>query len=215
MRIVIADDVALMRDGLSRLLSDHGFSVVATVGDAEALHRRVDRLLPDAAVVDIRMPPTHTDEGLVAAQEIRARHERVGVLLLSHHLESRYAMQLLGEYPGRVGYLLKDRVGDVAVIADALRRIHEGECVIDPTIVARLLKRPQRGDPLGELTERELDVLRLMAEGRTNAAIGASLYLSVKTVETYVRSIFGKLDIHDTPADNRRVLAVLRYLRAT
>ena len=153
MRIVIADDVALMRDGLARLLADHGFSVVGTAGDAESLQRRVERTRPDAAIVDIRMPPTHTDEGLVAAQEIRERHPEVGVLLLSHHLESRYAMRLLGEYPARVGYLLKDRVGDVAVLADALRRIGEGECVIDPTIVARLLKRKREDDPLGELPD--------------------------------------------------------------
>src|SRR5215213_3879596 len=129
------------------------------------------------------MPPTHTDEGLVAAQEIRERRPEVGVLLLSYHLESRYAMRLLGEYPERVGYLLKDRVGDVAVVADALRRIGEGECVIDPTIVARLLKRPREGDPLGELTDRERDVLGLMAQGRSNAGIAAELFLSARTIE--------------------------------
>ena len=215
MRIVIADDVALMRDGLARLLADHGFTVVATASDAQSLRRRVERTLPDAALIDIRMPPTHTDEGLVVAQEIRERLPQVGVLLLSHHLESRYAMRLLGEYPARVGYLLKDRVGEVAVLADALRRIADGECVIDPTIVARLLKRPREDDPLGGLSERERDVLRLMAEGRSNAAIGAELFLSPKTIETHVRSIFLKLDLPESPDGNRRVLAVLRHLRAS
>ena len=215
MRIVIADDVALMRDGLARLLGDHGFTVVGSVGDAGALHRVIDRSRPDAAVVDIRMPPTHTDEGLVAAQEIRERHPQVGVLLLSHHLESRYAMRLLGEYPARVGYLLKDRVGDVAVLADALRRIGEGECVIDPTIVARLMGRPREDDPLAVLTDRERDVLRLMAEGRSNAGIGAELFLSPKTIETHVGSIFLKLDLRESAEGNRRVLAVLRHLRAS
>ena len=215
MRIVIADDVALMRDGIARLLGDHGFRVVGTAGDAQSLHRRVERTRPDAAIVDIRMPPTHTDEGLVAAQEIRERHPEVGVLVLSHHLESRYAMRLLGEYPERVGYLLKDRVADVAVLADALRRIGEGECVIDPTIVARLLKRPREDDPLGVLSDRERDVLGLMAQGRSNAGIGAELFLSPKTIETHVRSIFSKLDLRESPEGNRRVLAVLRHLRAS
>jgi DNA-binding NarL/FixJ family response regulator len=151
----------------------------------------------------------------VAAQEIRERHPEVGVLLLSHHLESRYAMRLLGEYPERVGYLLKDRVADVAVLADALRRIGQGECVIDPTIVARLLKRPREDDPLGALSERERDVLGLLAQGRSNAGIGAELFLSPKTIETHVRSIFSKLDLRESPEGNRRVLAVLRHLRAS
>jgi DNA-binding NarL/FixJ family response regulator len=212
-RLVIADDVALMRDGLVRLLSDRGFRIVAAVGDAPALHRSVERLAPDAAIVDIRMPPTHTDEGLVAAQEIRERHPTVGVLLLSHHLAARYATRLLGEYPERVGYLLKDRVADVAVLADALHRIGDGECVIDPTIVSRLLKRPREGDPLGELTDRERDVLGLMAQGRSNAGIAAELFLSARTIETHVRSIFLKLDVQESVEGNRRVLAVLRYLR--
>jgi serine/threonine-protein kinase len=214
-RLVIADDVALMRDGIARLLADRGFSIVATAGDAESLRRKVERARPDAAVIDIRMPPTHTDEGLVVAEEIRARMPAVGVLLLSHHLESRYAMRLLGEYPARVGYLLKDRVGEVAVLADALRRIGEGECVIDPTIVARLMGRPRADDPLGELSARERDVLALMAQGRSNAGIGAALFLSPKTIESHVRAIFTKLGLPESPDGNRRVLAVLRHLRAS
>src|SRR3954452_24829508 len=147
MRIVIADDVALMRDGLARLLADRGFSVVGTAADAASLGRCVERTRPNAAVIDIRMPPTHTDEGLVAAQEIRERLPEVGVLLLSHHLESRYAMRLLGEYPERVGYLLKDRVGDVGAVADALRRIGDGECVIDPRSGARRPNGPGQATP--------------------------------------------------------------------
>jgi DNA-binding NarL/FixJ family response regulator len=215
MRLVIADDVALMRDGLASLLSQHGFEIVATVGDAPSLHQSVDRLEPDAAVIDIRMPPTQTNEGLVAAQAIRARHPDVGVLLLSHHLASRYATQLLGEYPERVGYLLKDRVGDVAVLADALKRIGDGECVIDPTIVSRLIRRPREDGPLGGLTDRERDVLGLMAQGRSNAGIADELVLSSKTIETHVHSILLKLDLPESADGNRRVLAVLRYLRET
>jgi serine/threonine-protein kinase len=214
-RVVIADDVALMRDGIARLLRDHGFSIAGTAADADALRRCVERARPDAAVIDIRMPPTHTDEGLVVAEEIRARMPEVGVLLLSHHLESRYAMRLLGAYPARVGYLLKDRVGDVAVLADALRRIGDGECVIDPTIVARLIGKPRADDPLGELTAREREVLALMAQGRSNAGIGAALFLSPKTIETHVRAIFAKLGLPESPDGNRRVLAVLQHLRAS
>jgi serine/threonine-protein kinase len=214
-RLVIADDVALMRDGIARLLTDRGFSIVGTAGDADSLRRRVERARPDAAVIDIRMPPTHTDEGLVVAEEIRSTMPEVGVLLLSHHLESRYAMRLLGEYPARVGYLLKDRVGEVAVLADALRRIGDGECVIDPTIVARLIGRPRADDPLGELSPRERDVLALMAQGRSNAGIGAALFLSPKTIETHVRAIFSKLGLPESSDGNRRVLAVLRHLRAS
>ena len=169
---------------------------------------------PDVAIVDIKMPPTHTDEGLVAAQEIRAAHPAIGVLVLSHYLESVYAMRLLEEHPERVGYLLKERVSDIAVLADALRRITEGECVLDPTIVSRLLHRPREQTPLHELTDREREVLALMAEGRSNQAIGERLFVSPKTVETHIRQIFQKLDLGGAPDSHRRVLAVLAFLRS-
>jgi serine/threonine-protein kinase len=175
--------------------------------------RRVELTRPDVAIVDIKMPPTQTDEGIVAAQEIRRAHPTIGVLVLSQHLESRYAMRLLEEAPERVGYLLKDRVSDIAVLADALKRIGEGECVIDPTIVSRLVNRPREGGPLDELTEREREVLALMAEGRSNGAISQALFMSPKTVEANVRQIFRKLGLQQSPDDHRRVLAVLRYLR--
>jgi DNA-binding NarL/FixJ family response regulator len=165
------------------------------------------------AIVDIRMPPTHTDEGIVAAQGIRRTHPGVGVLLLSQYLESGYAARLLEEVPEAAGYLLKDRVSDIAVLADALRRVAEGECVVDPTIVSRLMQRPRKHGPLDQLTERELEVLALMAEGRSNHAIGQSLYLSPKTVEFHVRLIFQKLGLEQSAADHRRVLAVLAFLR--
>jgi serine/threonine-protein kinase len=160
------------------------------------------------------MPPTHTDEGLQAAQEIHARHPGTGVLVLSHHLDSRYAARLLEEVPERAGYLLKERVSDVAVLVDALRRVHEGECVVDPTIVTRLLTRRRHKGPLDELTPREREVLALMAEGRSNPGIGAALFLSPRTVETHVSQIFLKLAIHGSPDDHRRVLAVLTFLRS-
>jgi serine/threonine-protein kinase len=204
----------LVREGLARLLVDAGFEVVGTAEDAEGLLRRVELRRPDVAIVDIKMPPTHTDEGLAAAQAIRAAYPSIGVLVLSQYLESRYATRLLEEAPERVGYLLKDRVSDVAVIADALRRIHEGECVIDPTIVSRLVKRARQAGPLDELTEREREVLALLAEGRSNAAICRTLYLSPKTVEANVGQIFRKLGLDQSPDDHRRVLAVLAYLRA-
>jgi DNA-binding NarL/FixJ family response regulator len=212
-RVVIADDEALLREGLARLLEDAGVEVTGLAGTASELCRRVELTRPDVAVVDIRMPPTHSDEGLVAAQEIRAAHPSVGVLVLSHYLESHFAMRLLEEHPERSGYLLKERVKDVAVLVDALERIADGECVLDPTIVSRLVGRPREGSPLDALTAREREVLALMAEGRSNESICKQLFLSPKTVETHVRHILLKLGIGDTPDYHRRVLAVLTYLR--
>jgi DNA-binding NarL/FixJ family response regulator len=212
-RVVIADDETLLREGLARLLDDAGFQIVGKAASAEDLMRRVELARPDVAIVDIKMPPTHTDEGLVAAEEIRGSHPTVGVLVLSHYVESRYAMRLLEEHPARSGYLLKERVSDIAVLVDALQRISEGECVLDPTIVSRLMGRPREDSPLEELTERELEVLSLMAEGHSNEGICKKLFLSPKTVETHVRHILGKLGIGETSDYHRRVLAVLAYLR--
>jgi DNA-binding NarL/FixJ family response regulator len=214
MRIVIADDEVLLREGLERLLTEAGETVVAKVGTAEELMRKVELVRPDVAIIDIKMPPTHTDEGLQAAALIREAYPRVGVLVLSHYLESRYAMQLLDQHPGGTGYLLKERISDLAVLTDALRRLRDGECVLDPTIVARLVDRPRPRGPLDELTEREREVLALIAEGRSNQGICEQLFLSPKTVESHVRNIFMKLDIDASPADHRRVLAVLAHLRA-
>ena len=213
MRVIVADDEVLLREGLARLLTEAGFEVAGKAGDAAELLRLVELRRPDLAVVDIKMPPTHTDEGLAAAQQIGERHPTVGVLVLSHYLEPRYAMRLLEDHPERVGYLLKDRVSDVAVLTDALRRIAEGECVIDPTIVARLVAR-RRAGPLEQLTEREREVLALMAEGHSNDGIGERLFLSPRTVETHIRQIFLKLDLRETPSYHRRVVAVLTFLRS-
>jgi DNA-binding NarL/FixJ family response regulator len=212
-RVVIADDETLLREGLASLLSQAGIDVVGKAGTGDQVLRRVELTRPDVAIVDIRMPPTNTDEGLVAAQEIRATHPTVGVLVLSHYVESRYAMRLLEEHPERSGYLLKERVSDVAVLVDALERIHQGECVLDPTIVARLVGRAREESPLDELTNREREVLSLMAEGHSNEGICHVLFLSPKTVETHVRHILLKLGIGETPDYHRRVLAVLAYLR--
>jgi DNA-binding NarL/FixJ family response regulator len=214
MRVVIADDEVLLREGLERLLTEAGFGVVGKVGTAAELLRKVELMRPDVAIVDIRMPPTHKDEGLVAAKEIREAHPQVGVLVLSHHLDSRYALRLIEHHPGGTGYLLKERVSDLAVLTDALGRLRDGECVIDPTIVARLVDRARPAGPLDELTAREREVIALMAEGRSNKAISARLFLSPKTVEAHVKHIFMKLGIDESPDDHRRVLAVLAHLRA-
>ncbi len=213
MRVVIAEDEALLREGLARLLGDAGVEVVGHGDTPEKLLALVERHQPDVAIVDIKMPPTHTDEGLVAAQTIRREHPSVAVLVLSHYVDSRYAMRLLEEHPESVGYLLKDRVSNVAVLVDALRRVSEGESVLDPTIVRRLIARPRERGPLAELTDREREVLGLIAEGHSNQAIASRLFLSLKTVETHIRQIFMKLGLEESAESHRRVLAVLAYLR--
>jgi DNA-binding NarL/FixJ family response regulator len=213
MRVVVAEDVMLTREGITRLLTDAGVDVVGQVGDAAALLRAVRMTQPDAAVVDIRMPPTHTDEGLVAAQQIRAGHPGVGVLILSQYIEPHYAMRLIEEHPERVGYLLKERVFDVANLIDALRRLADGETVVDPTIVARIFARKRLAGPLDKLTEREREVLALVAEGLSNRAIATRLFVTERTIEAHVKQIFLKLGLNTDPQSHRRVLAVLAYLR--
>jgi DNA-binding NarL/FixJ family response regulator len=213
-RVVIADDVMLLRSGLARLLADAGVEVVGEAANADELLRVVAREQPDAAIVDIRMPPTHTDEGLVAARRIRTQHPGTAVLLLSQYLQARYAERLLADQPGGLGYLLKERVADIAVLVDALRRVTEGECVIDPTIVARLMGRRRADSPLSRLTPRENDILTLMAQGRSNAGIATHLGISERTVEAACAQLFRKLDLEPSPDLNRRVLAVLALLRS-
>jgi DNA-binding NarL/FixJ family response regulator len=214
MRVVVAEDVMLTREGIVRLLRDAGFEVVGQAEDLDGLLRSVRLEGPEAVVVDIRMPPTHTDEGLIAAQRIRTEHPEVGVLLLSQYVEPSYAMRLIQDHPERVGYLLKERVFDAAILVDALRRIAEGECVIDPTIVSRLVGRRRREDPLSGLTEREREVLALVAEGLSNLAIANRLFVTERTVEAHTKQIFGKLGLEADPTSNRRVLAVLAFLRS-
>jgi serine/threonine-protein kinase len=214
MRVVIADDAMLIREGTARVLEDAGVQVVGKAGDAQQLLRIVATEHPDVAIVDIKMPPTFTDEGLAAAGQIRTAHPGVGVLVLSQYLETRYATRLLEHHPEALGYLLKERVSDIGALKDAIQRIAEGECVLDPTIVARLLKRPRRPGRLDDLTERERQVLALIAEGRSNQGIAQALVLSPKTVEAHVGRILAKLGLADTPDYHRRVLAVLAFLRA-
>jgi DNA-binding NarL/FixJ family response regulator len=213
MRVVIADDAPLVREGVARLLTENGVDVVDQVGDADALLRSVCALGPEIALVDIRMPPTHTDEGLRAAREIRSRYPDTAVLVLSQHLEPDYALQLVEEKPERVGYLMKERVGRIEQLLDAVRRVAAGECVVDRAVVDELLTRRRVTDPLDGLTLREREILALMAEGRSNQGISRALWLSPKTVETHIRGAFAKLGIREAPEDNRRVLAVLAYLR--
>jgi DNA-binding NarL/FixJ family response regulator len=212
--VVIADDSLLLREGLARLLAEVGCEVTGTAKDASGLLAEVELTRPDVAVVDVRMPPTHTDEGIAAAHELRRRHPSLGVLVLSQYLESDYAMRLITEAPEHIGYLLKDRVSDVAVLVDALQRVIDGDCVVDPTIVSTLMRQRREPGPLAALTSREKEVLGLMAEGRSNAAIAGRLSLSTKTLEAHVGQILAKLDLPESPDDHRRVLAVLRYLRA-
>jgi DNA-binding NarL/FixJ family response regulator len=213
MRVVIADDEVLLREGLARLLTEVGVEVLGLVGDQPSLTRSVALDRPDVAVVDIKMPPTHTDEGLIAAAEIRRRYPEVGVLLLSHYLDSRYAIGLLEQHSGGVGYLLKERVSHIQVLMDALQRVADGESVVDPTIVSRLMTRQRRSGHLDKLTDREREVLALMAEGMSNSRIAQSLALSGKTVERHVGHIFDKLALAESPDQHRRVLAVLAWLR--
>ncbi len=213
-RVVLADDSVLFREGLARVLAENGFIVAGQAGDADGLHAAVEREMPDVVVTDIRMPPTNTNEGLLAAQRIRAEHPGTGVLVLSQYVETRQAVRLLQNAPHRIGYLLKDRVSDIAEFTDAVRRIARGGSVIDPEVVAQLLRRRGEDSALADLTGREREILALMAQGRSNRAIGERLFLSPKTVETHVGAIFTKLGLLPAADDHRRVLAVITYLRS-
>ena len=212
MRVLIAEDSVLLRQGLVHLLTDAGFEVVAAVDDADQLLRAVDEHRPDICVVDVRMPPTHTDEGVRAALVIRAQYREVAVLMLSQYVEERYATDLIASDTRGFGYLLKDRVADVREFVEALRRVADGGTALDPEVVTQLLSRAHRRDPLERLTPREREVLGLMAEGRSNGAIAATLVVSDGAVEKHVTNIFSKLDLVPADEDHRRVLAVLRWL---
>ncbi len=212
MRVVLADDSVLLREGIARLLEEAGFEVVGQADDSEQLLLKVRSYSPDVAIVDIRMPPTHTDEGLRAAREIRRRYPGTAVLVLSQYVEAAYALELLSESAEGVGYLLKDRVSDIGEFAAAVRRVAEGGSALDPTVVSQLVGRRRRDDPLADLSAREREVLGLMAEGRSNQAICDRLFISQRAVEKHVTSIFNKLRLPADAADHRRVLAVLAYL---
>ena len=214
MRVVVADDSVLLREGVVRLLEENGFDVVGQAGDADDLIRKVKAHKPDVAVVDIRMPPTNTDDGLRAALEIRAELPGTGVLVLSQYVEEGYALDLVGDSAGGVGYLLKDRVADVERFVDSVKRVADGGSALDPEVVSQLVGRARRDDPLDELTPREREVLELMAEGRSNHAIAEHMIVTERAVEKHVTSIFGKLGLAPAPEDHRRVLAVLAFLRA-
>ena len=213
MRVVVGEDQALLRQGIVRLLGDAGFEVVAEASDAPDLLRKVGSHKPDVAVVDIQMPPDNTDDGLRAALEIRARQPGVGVLVLSQFAEERYALDLIGDSAEGVGYLLKDRVADFAQFADAVRRVGSGGSALDPTVVARMVGRRRRDDPLENLTPREREVLELMAQGRSNLGIAEALVVTPSAVEKHVSNLFAKLGVGEAPEDHRRVLAVLAFLR--
>jgi DNA-binding NarL/FixJ family response regulator len=214
MRVALCDDSALFRHGLALLLADSGVEVVAQARDATELHTLVAQTNPDAVILDIRMPPTFTDEGLVAAGQLRSQHPHIGVLVLSTYDETAYASRLVAIGPGGVGYLLKDRVDDADTLRDALTRVANGQTVIDPEVIGRLLVRQRRPDPIDKLTARERDVLGLMAEGHSNSAIARRLHLGEKTVEGHIAALFGKLGLDPAPEANRRVLAVLTWLRS-
>jgi DNA-binding NarL/FixJ family response regulator len=213
-RVVVADDSVLLREGVVRLLEEQGFEVVGQAGDADELMRKVAAHEPDVAVVDIRMPPNNTDDGLKAAREIGRRHPDTGVLVLSQYVDHGYALDLVAEATGGVGYLVKDRVADVGRFADAVRRVAEGGSALDPQVLSRLVRRRRHSDPLAVLTAREREVLELVAEGRTNHAIAGKLVVTERAVEKHVTRIFAKLGLEPAPGDHRRVLAVLAYLRA-
>jgi serine/threonine-protein kinase len=213
MRVILADDAALVRQGVARLLEDEGFEVLAQLDTADELLDRVTELRPDVTIVDVRMPPTHTVEGLRAAVAIKQAHPQVGVVVLSQHLETRYALQLLSGGGGGVGYLLKERVADIAEFADAVRRVAGGGSAVDPEVVSRLMGGPRRPTPVEPLSPREREVVALMAEGRSNHAIAQQLFIHPKTVESHVAAVFMKLGLLPEPDDNRRVLAVLAHLR--
>jgi DNA-binding NarL/FixJ family response regulator len=215
MRVALADDAVILREGLSRLLQEAGFEVAGLASDGDELLKLVERTLPDLAIVDIRMPPTHTDEGLRAAKTIRARWPQIGILVLSQHVNTRYALELLSSGTDGVGYLLKERVSDLDELSSSVNRVGNGGSVLDPAVVGELVgRRRQAGNPLERLTDREREVLALMAEGRSNRAIAERLFVTDHTVEKHVKSIFGSLRLPQSPDDHRRVLAVITYLNS-